>query len=293
MAAKPTDIFLDLPHLRSHIVDWGGPIDRPTILLIHGLASNAKMWNLVAPKLALNYRVVALDQRSHGLTEMPADNDFSFAAVCGDMHLVCNHIGISLPIVAGHSWGCSVALEYATRYADSVAGVVMIEGGFAGMNKVVTWPQFEKMVAPPRWAGTPLVEYLERAKHVWGKYYSAEVLDEIMGNVEVSSDQTVTPRLAYDNQVRIQRATWEQDADTLYAQVKSPALFLPCLPPEPHDPQTKQLTAWKKRMAIPHIQAAIPQAQIDWLDNSLHDVPLQRPNLIAEKIRAFAQAIVF
>jgi pimeloyl-ACP methyl ester carboxylesterase len=183
-------------------------------------------------------------------------------------------------------------LEYAGRYADAVAGVVMIEGGFAGMNKVVPWPQFEKMVAPPQWAGTPLVEYLERAKHVWGKHFGPAVLAEIMGNIEVRADQTIVPRLAYDNQVRIQRATWEQDGDLLYAQVNCPALFLPCLPPDPHDPQTKQLMGWKQRIVIPHIQAAIPQAQVDWLADSLHDVPLQHPGLVAEKIRVFANSAV-
>jgi pimeloyl-ACP methyl ester carboxylesterase len=289
--ALANELFLDLPHQRSHIVEWSGPADSLTILLAHGLASNAKMWNLVAPILAQNFRVVALDQRSHGSTGKPDDNDFDFAAVCGDMHLVCSHLGISRPVVVGHSWGGSVALEYAARYSDSAAGIVMIEGGFAGMNKVVTWPQFEKMVAPPRWAGTPLVEYLDRAKHVWGEHFSAEVLDEIMGSIEVCADQTVAPRLAYEDQVRIQRATWEQDADTLYAQVQCPALFLPCLPPEPHEPQTKQLMAWKQRMAVPHIQTAIPQAKIDWLADSIHDVPLQHPDLVAEKIRAFARAI--
>lgn len=286
MTDTSTDLFLDLPNLRLHLVDWGGLDDIPAILLIHGLASNAKMWNLVAPTLARSYRVMAVDQRSHGLTAVPDDYNYSFAAVCDDIHLVCEHFEIERPIVVGHSWGANVALEYAARYADSVTGIVAIDGGFIGLNKVMTWPQIKEVAAPPRWSGTPFTEYLERAKQSWGEHLSAEALDEIMGNIEVYDNQTIAPRLAFDDHLEILRATWEQDADTLYAQVKSPALFLPCLPPEPHNSQTQRFLAWERKTAT-RIQTLMPNAQIDWLVDSIHNVPLQRPKLITEKIRAF------
>ena len=35
----------------------------------------------------------------------------------------------------------------------------------------------------------------------------------------------------------------------------------------------------------------MPQARIEWLADSIHDVPLQRPGLVAEKIRGFASAL--
>jgi len=289
MNSRPIDLYLDLPSQRSHVVNWGGLIGAPTILLIHGAASNAKMWNLVAPDLSRDFRVVACDQRSHGETSAPTANDFSFAAVCSDIHVVCKQMAITRPIVVGHSWGGNIALEYAARHPANIAAIVMIEGGFAGMNKIVTWPQFEKMVAPPRLKGTPLSEYLERAKRNWGDYFNTAVLDELMGNVEVCADQTIAPHLSFDNLRQIQHATWEQDADTLYAQVKSPALFLQCLPTEPHDLPTKQILAWKQKTAT-HIRSLIPQAQIEWLADSHHDVPLQRPALIADKIRAFVES---
>jgi hypothetical protein len=115
------------------------------------------------------------------------------------------------------------------------------------------------------------------------------VLDEVMGNVEVRGDQTIVPHLSFENHTQILRTVWEQDV-ALYAQVKCSALFLPSLPPEPHDRQTEQILNWKRRMVVPHIQADMPQAQIEWLVDSVHDVPLQRPELVAEKIRGFAAA---
>lgn len=292
MTAKPSDLFLDLPHQRSHIVDWSGPIDTPTILLLHGLSSNVKMWNLVAPRLAQNFQVVALDQRSHGLTPAPTDNDFGFAAVCDDLHQVCTQLEIVRPIVVGHSWGGNVALEYAVRYADGIAGVVMIDGGYLSLREVMTWSQVEKMTAPPRWAGKLLDEFLSHAKHIWGGQLSTEVLDEIRGNFTVLADQTIVPHLAFDNHLRIMRATWEQSTDALYAQLKCPTLFLPCLPPEPHDLPAQQFLGWKRKTAA-HIQKVTSRAQIDWLVDSIHDVPVQRPELVADKILSFVKAVVF
>jgi pimeloyl-ACP methyl ester carboxylesterase len=39
------------------------------------------------------------------------------------------------------------------------------------------------------------------------------------------------------------------------------------------------------------VQTLMPHAQIEWLADSIHDVQLQRPELVAERIYAFAKAL--
>ena len=285
----PTDLLLELPQQRSHVVDWTGPCDKPAILLIHGLASNVKMWQWVAPKLADEYRTVAIDQRSHGLTPAPADDDFGFSAICDDMHLICDRLGIKRALVVGHSWGSHVALEFASRHPDRTTGVVLIDGGFIGLNKVVPWSVAEKMMTPRRWVGTPLAELQEWAQCAWGKLYRAEILDVIMADFEVRADRTIAPRLSFENHVSIQREVFDQDV-ALYSQIKSTALFLPCAPPKPHDAPTEQVLNFK-RHSLAQMQALMPQAQVEWLVDAVHDVPLQYPELLAEKIRTFSRAL--
>jgi len=282
----PTDLFLDLASLRQHLIDWGGPSDAQPILLVHGLASNAKIWNFVAPHLAQQYRTVAVDQRSHGLSSLPASGDFSFAAVCNDLHEACAQLGFTRPVIVGHSWGGSVALEYALRYPEAVAGLVLVDGGFVGLNKRMTWPEAETRLAPPRLVGTPLAEFKARARGWMGDMYSDERFDIVLGNFEVRADDTIAAHLAFDNHMQIVRAMWEQDADVVYKGVHCPALFLPCLPPNPTEAMEADFLKSKRESAA-HIQALMPQAQIDWLTDSIHDVPLQRPELVAEKISTF------
>ncbi len=284
----PTDSFIPVNGMPLHISDWGGS-GRP-ILLLHGLASNARIWNLVAPQLAESLRVVALDQRSHGLSEKPGDGDYGFEAVCADVREACASLGFERPVVVGHSWGGGVALEYAARHPEAVAGVVAIDGGFAGLGSRMTWEETEKRLAPPRLAGTPLAEFRDRVRNFLGASYSDEVFDIILGNFEVRPDGTIAPHLAFENHMQIVRAMWEQDPEELYPRIKCPALFLPCLPPEPHDEPSAQFLS-RKREAIVVIQHRLPQAKVEWLRDSIHDVPIQKPGLVAEKIRAFARAL--
>jgi len=286
----PTDLFPTLNHMRYHLADWGGPPDAQPIVLVHGLASNARIWTFVAPELAERFRVVAVDQRSHGLTEPPPDGDYSFKAMCDDLRAVCAELHFEKPVIVGHSWGASVALEYAARFPAEVSGVVMIDGGFVGIGQRMTWEEAEQRLAPPRLSGTPLAVFRDRAKGFLGQLYSDEVLEAVLGNFEIRADETIAPHLAFENHMKIVRAMWQQDAPAIYSQVKCPALFLPCVPSEPHDEMASQFLGWKRESARA-VERLMPQAVIDWLTDSIHDVPLQKPALVAEKIGAFAEAV--
>src|SRR5438270_6311281 len=127
MSILPIDGFISANGLQLHYRRWSpakpGP-NLPPILLIHGLASAARIWDFVAPLLAeRDYIVTALDQRGHGESDKPA-NGYDFATIIADDTAVVKELGIEHPIVVGHSWGASVALEYVVTQGDSVAGIV-------------------------------------------------------------------------------------------------------------------------------------------------------------------------
>jgi pimeloyl-ACP methyl ester carboxylesterase len=106
----PRDRFFWLNGLRFHAIDWGGARSARPIALLHGLASQAHIWDLVAPKLAEQRRVVALDQRGHGLSDKP-DDGYDFASVAADLGRFLDAEGFDRSVLVGHSWGGNVALE--------------------------------------------------------------------------------------------------------------------------------------------------------------------------------------
>src|SRR2546426_7972061 len=67
MSASPIDGTTTLNGLRFHFLDWGTR-GEPPMLLLHGGAQTAHSWDEVAPDLARDHHVLALDQRGHGDT---------------------------------------------------------------------------------------------------------------------------------------------------------------------------------------------------------------------------------
>ena len=286
---SPTDTFVIANGLRLHLRDWGGPDATPSILLVHGLASNARIWDLLAPLLAQDFRVAAIEQRGHGRSDKPAD-DYSLATVAGDLAGAFGALGWARPLVVGHSWGANVALQLAADYPELACGVVLVDGGTNELAAHMSLEQTLERLAPPRLAGTPRAAFMEGMRARWSAGpLSPTVEDAIMGNFGVDAQDRIAPHLTYENHLKIVRAMWEQRPTQLFARVACPTLIVPAEMP----PADERAAQWLdlKRHSVAAAAAAIPRARVVWAHDSVHDVQLQRPEWLAETIAAFARSL--
>ncbi|MGA1078563.1 MAG: alpha/beta fold hydrolase, partial [Nitriliruptoraceae bacterium] len=105
----------------------------PPFLLVHGLASNARMWDGVAARLAAaGHAVVAVDQRSHGASD--ASDRLDLATLVEDLVAVAAAAGLERPFAVGQSWGGNVVLELGARRPDAVRGVAGVDGGLIDLS---------------------------------------------------------------------------------------------------------------------------------------------------------------
>ena len=77
-------------------VEWrrGNPEAAPFVL-VHGLASNLRLWDGVAAQLhALGHTVVALDQRGHGLSDAP-EAGYDLDTAVADLLAVIHALGLT------------------------------------------------------------------------------------------------------------------------------------------------------------------------------------------------------
>ena len=123
------------------------------MLLVHGLASNARLWDGVADRLAASgHPVAAVDQRGHGQSDKP-DDGYDFATLTGDLLALLADLGWQderRPWVAGQSWGANVVLELAVRHPDATQGLVLVDGGTMELgHRFADWPTCEAALAPP------------------------------------------------------------------------------------------------------------------------------------------------
>src|SRR5260370_31530970 len=123
--AAPRDIYLELPGrgLRLHFLDWGG--DGTAIVLLHGLSSSARIWDLTTPHLVPRFHVIAVDQRSHGQSDRP-DDGYGFDDTTADIVALIAKLGIERPIVVGHSWGANLALQLAAGHPGAARTILPV-----------------------------------------------------------------------------------------------------------------------------------------------------------------------
>ncbi|MGH2468290.1 MAG: alpha/beta fold hydrolase, partial [Candidatus Limnocylindrales bacterium] len=172
-------------------------------LLVHGLASNARLWDGVAARLAeRGYPAVTVDLRGHGRSSKP-DQGYDVPTVAADLAALIEQAGLGRPVVAGQSWGGNVVLELAAAHPRAVAAVACVDGGWLDPRSTFAdWEACLAALAPPRLAGRPYVEiagYIRAAHPDWPQAGLAGTL----ANFEHRPDGTIAPWLSYERHIEV------------------------------------------------------------------------------------------
>ncbi len=273
-AAAPVDRYVDVrPEsggLRLHVLEWPGA-GAPFVLL-HGLASNARTWTGVGSALAgAGYRVLAVDQRGHGLSDKP-DAGYDFATICEDLLHLLDTLALEDAIVVGQSWGGNVVLEFGARYPGRARGLAFVDGGILDLQdhpSGAEWESIAEALRPPALVGTPRAAIKQMiAQHNPG--WDEAGLEATLGNFETLADDTVRPWLTLDRHMRILRALWEQRPGDLYARVREPVLICAA------DDGNAAWTVAKHRM-VDSAQTYLAHSRAQWFHDTAHDIHVHRP----------------
>ncbi|WP_371623968.1 alpha/beta hydrolase [Streptomyces sp. NBC_01116] len=116
-------------------VELHGPEDAPAVVLAHGWTCNTRFWDAQIRDLAADHRVIAYDQRGHGLTPEPGPGGYSTHALADDLEAV---LAATLApgrraVLAGHSMGAMTMMAAAARpgLREHAAAVLLCSTGSA------------------------------------------------------------------------------------------------------------------------------------------------------------------
>lgn len=126
----------------------GGKSEHVPVVFVHSLAGNGGQWALQLDHLRRRRRAVALDLRGHGESDPADDGDYSIAGLAGDVEAVADQLGLRRFVLGGHSLGAVVAVEYAARHPERVAGLLLVDP--SGDMTRLPRDQKESFVAPIR-----------------------------------------------------------------------------------------------------------------------------------------------
>jgi pimeloyl-ACP methyl ester carboxylesterase len=285
--SEPLVDRVSTPEVELNCVEWrpdaeaaeAGPGAAP-ILLVHGLASNARLWDGVARRLAsLGHHVVAVDQRGHGRSSKPTTG-FDFETLTRDLRVVIARFGwdgIPAPFAAGQSWGANVVVELAARHPRSVSGIALVDGGTRDLSdSFADWPTCEAALAPPRLEGMSAEKFesLVRSSHL---DWPDEGIQGTLANMEFREDGTIRPWLSRENHMRILRKLWEHHPSKRFAEISVPVLIIPA------DDPTNQRWSAGKRDSVQRAAESMPTSVTRWIVGD-HDLHAQHPHAVAELI---------
>lgn len=108
-----------------HYLQWG-EAGKPALVLVHGGAAHAHWWSFIAPQLAKEHQVLALDLSGHG--DSGRREAYPREMWAKEVMAVLEHAGVTRPpILVGHSMGGFVCIAAASLYGDQLAGAVILD----------------------------------------------------------------------------------------------------------------------------------------------------------------------
>jgi pimeloyl-ACP methyl ester carboxylesterase len=248
------------------------PVD---VVLVHGLASTARLWLPAASGLATSgVGSLAVDLRGHGDSDRP-EHGYDTQTAAADVVAVLEQ-RLERPVVlAGQSWGGNVVLRVAAARPDLVRGLALVDGGWIRLaGRFPDWSSALAALTPQAIDGLP-VTALRAAMAPSFADFPPGSLDAALSFVRVLPDGTVRRRLPVERHLQILASMWDDDPRTRYPDVAAPVLLLPALPPDDHLPAE-----------VDEAAAALPSARVHGYRGAHHDLHLQHPHEVAADLRS-------
>jgi len=119
--------FLDRDGVRIHYEIAGSG---PALLLTHGFTGSSADFAKNVAALARSNTVITWDLRGHGGSDSPADPSAYSVPLCvADMAALLDLAGAERAVLAGHSLGGFLSLEFQLAHRPRVAGLILIDTG--------------------------------------------------------------------------------------------------------------------------------------------------------------------
>src|SRR5206468_3298856 len=251
--------------------------DEIPLVMLHGLGATADTWRLVAPYFCHVQRVVAFDQRGHGLSDQP-DDGYDLVTVAEDVVHGMAALGLGKVVLVGHGWGARVALVLAARHPALVSHLILVDCPHVEPRH---WPgmtrqSFIHEKAPQEIYASRAI-FLNAIQQEMTSFWSPAVEQIVLTYIHTLPDGRIEERLRPEHQQQIRASLWEDRALSYYSKLACPVLLVPAAA----QPQRKsklperlenadEFAAAKGYMAA-QVERMIPNCTVLWMPATTHD----------------------
>ena len=279
--------------------DWGSPSARPTVLLVHATGFHARCWDGVVRALGNNWHVIAVDMRGHGRTSKQGPYDWRQFG--DDVAAFAEALDLNEIIGVGHSMGGHAVTSAAAQHPNRFAALLLVD------------PVILDPTAYAQHQHTSFAEAkqhpVSRRRNVWGSaeemfhhfahrrpfsFWQPDVLMDYCrfgllpqtaqgageaGRAGAEGFVLACPPLV---EATIYTGSAGRDIVDVVASVAQPVVVLRAHRKAERDGPMdfSQSPTWDG------LAAAFPNGRDVYLPHLTHFIPMQRPDLVAEHIRA-------
>ena len=119
----------DVDGVRLHTVSGG---DGPPLLLVSGWPQTWYAWRYVMPRLAEDFRVIAVDPRGVGVSDAP-DDGYDSGTLARELVALMDQLGHRRFALAGHDVGMWTSYAAAADHPDRIDRLVLAEANIPGV----------------------------------------------------------------------------------------------------------------------------------------------------------------
>ena len=268
--------------------EWRGAGHGPTVLLVHATGFHARCWDGVVRALGGDFeRVVALDMRGHGRSsKMPPYDWRQFGA---DLAAFAEALDLDGAIGVGHSMGGHSAVQAATTAPDRFSRLLLVDPVILAPDAYRTMISFASAEEHPvsrrrdRWASAEAMIERFEDRHPFSLWDRSVLEDYCRHGLAPAADgdgfALACPPLV---EASIYLGSAGRDIGPMVAALPHPVVVLRAKRKAQRDGDMdfSQSPTWE------NLAAAFPNGRDVYLPELTHFIPMQRPDLVAEHIRA-------
>jgi pimeloyl-ACP methyl ester carboxylesterase len=276
----PIGQFVTADSVRMHYAAKG---DGRPVVMIHGTDGVLQDFTYtILDSVATFALAIAFDRPGHGYSGRPDDDPLTLQLNARLIHDAVGELGLSDPIVVGHSYGTAVALKYALDYPHDLSGLVLLSPAVYADGLPVGKKGASFLMGIPNWPIIgPLLKHCLIAP-LFGYFVPHGLKSSFAPNPESKEYSAVMAALmprpgefgAFADENSLY-AHGLNEQSPLYSDIKTPTVII---------------AGDSDQIAVPSEEAvrlanAMPHAQLIMLHDVGHMVHYARPDVVTEAIR--------
>lgn len=261
----------------------------PAVVLCDGLACDGFIWPYVIDRLVDHYTIVRWHYRGHGCSEDPSDlTTMTIEQIADDLGLVLDALDVDSAVLAGHSMGVQIILEFYARQSERVDGLIPICGSYKRPLDTLYNTDLLAKYLPHL---ETLVEAApEAVQSFWETFIPSKVSYLIATtaavNTRLARGSDFVPYLEHVAQMDLRvflhllKSAAEHSAQDVLPRVEAPTLIIAG--------EQDELTPLHRSEEM---DERLPDSELIVLPGGTHVGPIELPDLVGEAIESFLERI--